>query len=227
MAANNEINVENKDIKVLIVDDLTTNLEVLGSMLRLKGFQVAFATNGKQGIAIATAKLPDIIILDIAMPEMDGFTVCVELKKNPLTKAIPVIFLSAKREVEDIKKGILVGGADYIAKPFNSDDVVNRVKTQVAKRREQEQNVGLGLAQIKEMEEELVKKWKDVKIGMFVDDILDFASDVHKFGKKNNVATFIKYAEELSKYAQGFKVDKMEEEFNKFPDYVKMLVTKR
>lgn len=223
----NEVNIENKDIKVLIVDDLTTNLEVLGSMLRLKGFQVAFATNGKQGIAIATAKMPDIIILDIAMPEMDGFTVCVELKKNPLTKAIPVIFLSAKREVEDIKKGILVGGADYIAKPFNTDDVVNRIKTQVSKKRELDQSVGLSLAQIKEMEDELVKKWKDVKVGMFVDDIIEFSFDVLKFGKKNNVAAFIKYADELSRYAQGFKVEKMEEEFNKFPSYVKMLVTKK
>lgn len=227
MNGNMQNNDENKDIKVLIIDDLTTNLEVLGSMLRIKGFQVAFATTGKQGIAIATAKLPDIIILDIAMPEMDGFTVCTELKKNPLTKSIPVIFLSAKREVEDIKKGILVGGADYIAKPFNSDDVVTRVKIQVTKRREQEQNIGLSLPQIKEMEEELVKKWRDVKVGMFVDDILEFADDVLKFGKKNNISTLTKYAEDLTKFSQGFKVDKLEEEFNKFPDYVKMLVTKK
>jgi DNA-binding response OmpR family regulator len=227
MNGNMQNNDENKDIKVLIIDDLTTNLEVLGSMLRIKGFQVAFATTGKQGIAIATAKLPDIIILDIAMPEMDGFTVCTELKKNPLTKSIPVIFLSAKREVEDIKKGILVGGADYIAKPFNSDDVVTRVKIQVSKRREQEQNIGLSLPQIKEMEEELVKKWRDVKVGMFVDDILEFADDVFKFGKKNNISTLAKYAEDLTKFSQGFKVDKLEEEFNKFPDYVKMLVTKK
>jgi len=77
------------------------------------------------------------------------------------------------------------------------------------------------------MEEELVKKWRDVKVGMFVDDILEFADDVLKFGKKNNISTLTKYAEDLTKFSQGFKVDKLEEEFNKFPDYVKMLVTKK
>jgi len=218
---------DNKDIKVLIVDDLAVNLEVLGTMLRIKGFQVAFATNGLQGIAIATSKLPDVIILDIAMPEMDGFAVCTELKKNPLTKSIPVIFLSAKREIEDIKKGIMVGGADYIAKPFNSDDLITRIKTQLGKKKEAEHPSGLTLAQIKEMEENLIKIWKDTKVGMFVDEILKFAGEVEKFGKKNNVQILINYGEELGRYAESFKVEKLEEEFNKFPEIVKVLVAKK
>lgn len=227
MSANSNESEENKEIKVLIIDDLTTNLEVLGSMLRIKGFQVAFATTGKQGIAIAVAKLPDVIILDIAMPEMDGFAVCIELKKNPLTKNIPVIFLSAKREMEDIKKGILVGGADYIAKPFISEDLINRIKTQIKKQKEIDQSNGLSLSQIKELEEELIKRWKDVKVGMFVDDILAFSDEVKKFGKKNNIQVLHKYGEELTVFAEGFKVEKMEEEFLKFPEYVRMLVSKK
>ena len=188
MSENNLVSKEGAEIKALIIDDLIANIEVLGSMLREKGFKVAFATTGRQGIAIATAKLPDIILLDIAMPEMDGFTVCGELKKNPLTKTIPVIFLSAKREAEDIKKGILSGGADYIAKPFVTEDLLERIKIQIDKRKNAEsnfaQNKTLSLTQKKEIEDELIKKWKDVKIGMFIDDISDFCDDVSKFGQK-------------------------------------------
>ena len=77
------------------------------------------------------------------------------------------------------------------------------------------------------LQKHLVKKWKDVKVGMFVDDIIEFSAEVGKFGKKNNLPILIKYSDELKKYAEGFKVDKMAEEFQKFPDYVKMVMTKK
>ncbi len=117
--------------KILIVDDLPENLQLLGSTLGAKGYRVAFATNGKQAINIAQSKSPDLILLDIQMPEMDGYETCKLLKMNTATKDIPVIFLTAKNEVEDIVAGFEMGAVDYITKPFNHTELLARVSTQL------------------------------------------------------------------------------------------------
>lgn len=115
--------------QVLIIDDIPENLQVLGSMLHNKGMKIAVALNGKQGLATAAKILPDLILLDITMPEMDGFTVCTELKKDPATADIPVIFLTALNSTEEITRGFELGGVDYITKPYNSNELIVRVKT--------------------------------------------------------------------------------------------------
>lgn len=114
---------------VLMVDDNMNNLQVLGNILKIKNYDIGVATNGKQTIQMAISTIPDIILLDIMMPEMDGFDVCRELKKNPVTKDIPIIFLTAKSEIDDIVKGLRYGAADYVTKPFNSIELLARVKT--------------------------------------------------------------------------------------------------
>lgn len=115
-------------LKVLIVDDVVDNIRVIGRLLKNKGIQVAPATSGEQALGLALAKKPDLILLDVQMPEMDGFEVCRRLKADPITQDIPVIFLTARSESEDIMTGFMLGAIDYITKPFNSDEVMIRIK---------------------------------------------------------------------------------------------------
>lgn len=114
---------------LLIVDDLSENLSVLGNTLRREGYQVAIANNGKQAVSIALGKKPDLILLDIAMPELDGFDVIQLLKDDPQTEHIPVIFLTARTDLQDMLKGFSSGAVDYITKPFNSAELLARVST--------------------------------------------------------------------------------------------------
>lgn len=114
---------------VLVVDDTAANLEMLGAMLRVKNIQILASLTGKQALTIAEAKKPDIILLDIQMPEMDGYEVCTALKANPITRDIPVIFLTAKSETTDIIKGFDLGAVDYITKPFKPPELFARLQT--------------------------------------------------------------------------------------------------
>jgi len=114
---------------VLIVDDVAKNLQVLGTILSKQNFKVAAANNGEQALKIAGNTLPDLILLDIMMPGINGFEVCSRLKKDPKTAGIPVIFLTAKIEPEDIIKGFETGAVDYVTKPFNSIELLARTKT--------------------------------------------------------------------------------------------------
>ena len=115
---------------ILIVDDQPQNLQVIATVLREK-YHIFIANNGKKAIKIAQEKQPDLILLDVMMPEMSGFEVCKELKSMRYTKDIPVIFLTARTEKEDIIKGLELGGVDYITKPFNQQEVVTRIKTHI------------------------------------------------------------------------------------------------
>jgi len=116
---------------ILITDDMPENLEVLGSNLRNAGFRVSVSTNASQAIKIATSKKPDLILMDINMPEMDGFSACKILKEQESTKDIPLIFLTARNDTEDIVRGFESGGVDYITKPFNSNELLSRVFTHI------------------------------------------------------------------------------------------------
>ena len=117
---------------ILVVDDTPDNLSLM--MELLKGvYQVKLANGGERALKLA-AQLPppDLILLDIMMPDMDGFTVCQKLKENPQTRDIPVIFLTAKAEVEDERKGLEIGAVDYITKPISPPIVLARVKNHLA-----------------------------------------------------------------------------------------------
>ena len=114
---------------ILLVDDNYTNIELLKNILEKDGYEIAFASNGEQALKLATKLNPNLILLDIMMPGIDGFEVCQRLKENKMTRGIPVIFISAKSKHEDIVKGFEIGGTDYITKPFNISEVLARVRT--------------------------------------------------------------------------------------------------
>ena len=118
-----------EDVTLLIVDDTPANIDVLRDTLRPQGYKISVATSGEQALKISEKLLPDLILLDVMMPRMNGFEVCAHLKQNPITTNIPVIFITAKTEAEDISKGFNVGGVDYITKPIRREEVCARVKT--------------------------------------------------------------------------------------------------
>ncbi|PLX09611.1 MAG: hypothetical protein C0598_11835 [Marinilabiliales bacterium] len=126
----NHINLSEQR-KILIVDDVARNIQILGNILSSNGYQIAYAQNGKQALKITSSQMFDLILLDIMMPDMDGYEVCKYLKKNKETNSIPIIFLTAKADMDSIVKGFEIGGQDYITKPFNSAELLARVKTQI------------------------------------------------------------------------------------------------
>ena len=114
---------------ILIVDDVPKNLRILGSILSSKGYHFTPAANGRQALKIIGKRLPDLILLDIMMPEMDGFEVCHQLKSENDTKDVPVIFISALTDTSDKIKAFEAGGVDYITKPFQKEEVFARITT--------------------------------------------------------------------------------------------------
>lgn len=131
--------IANRKPEVLIVDDIPSNLNFLSEVLHLEGIGVMLATSGADALEIARYKHPDLILLDIAMPMMDGYEVCAKLKSNPATQDIPVIFLTARTEPEDILKGFHTGAVDYILKPFNATELIARVRTHLELRAKTEE----------------------------------------------------------------------------------------
>lgn len=127
-----------RNYKILLVDDNKTNLELLNGILFGNGYIVFVAQNGEQALQIATEKLPDLIILDVAMPGMDGFEVCTELKSIPETSEISVIFLTAVNEKNDIERGLSMGAADYITKPFEIDIVTQKIRNHLEFKRQKD-----------------------------------------------------------------------------------------
>lgn len=114
---------------ILVVDDTIDTLKIIGELLK-KEFSIKVATNGEMALKIAQSHTPpDLILLDIMLPDINGYEVCKELKKHPETATIPVIFLTAKNEVEDEARGLGVGAVDYITKPIYPAILMARVKT--------------------------------------------------------------------------------------------------
>jgi DNA-binding response OmpR family regulator len=117
---------------ILIVDDESANIKVLMGVLEKHGYEVRTALNGRQAIASAVKRVPDLILLDVRMPEMDGFEACRQLKADERVRLVPIIFLSALGQTADIVQGLNLGGADYIVKPFRIEEVLARVETQLS-----------------------------------------------------------------------------------------------
>jgi len=126
---NNDFNMAG--MKVLIVDDTPANLDVLRKVLADEGLNISIAPNGEVALKLVPRLMPDLILLDIVMPGIDGFKICEIFKSDPITKDIPVIFLSVKSDKTDVVQGFLVGGVDYITKPIFYEEVLIRVRTQL------------------------------------------------------------------------------------------------
>jgi len=141
----------NKSKTILIIDDIRINVMLLESILS-EEYQVISATDGHMGLMLASEKKPDLILLDIVMPEMDGYEICKQLKSNPETQAIPVIFVSAKDKIDDEMKGLEFGAVDYIAKPLAEE----LVKLRVA--------IHLGIAEDKKIHAQLTEEKSQAEI---------------------------------------------------------------
>ncbi|MCS7232612.1 MAG: response regulator [Synergistetes bacterium] len=114
--------------KILVVDDSTIILKIIESTLTNAGFHVITSDNGKQALLKAKTEKPDLILTDIMMPEMDGLTLCEEIRKDPYTQRIPIIIVSAKGQKKDVLEALKRGANGYIVKPFSSKDLILRVK---------------------------------------------------------------------------------------------------
>jgi putative two-component system response regulator len=119
---------------LLIVDDMPANLRLLSSMLTTHGYKVRAVISGAMALTAVHTAPPDLILLDISMPEMDGYQVCAQLKADPTTCNIPIIFISALDDVQDKVKALSSGGVDYITKPFHIEEVLARVRTHTSLR---------------------------------------------------------------------------------------------
>lgn len=123
------VGFDNNKFTILIVDDVPKNIQVLGSILRPLGYNVEFATNGKQAIQRVQEYTFDLVLLDIMMPEISGYDVCAAIRKIEAYKDIPVIFLTAKTDSDSVVKGFELGAQDYVTKPFEANELLSRVKT--------------------------------------------------------------------------------------------------
>jgi CheY-like chemotaxis protein len=114
--------------RILICDDDPAILRVLQVNLEVEGYDVLLAHHGEEAVEVAMAEHPDLVILDIMMPRLDGYQTCERLKAEPTTQDIPVVFLSAKAQQSDIEKGRSYGVADYLTKPFDPTDLLDVVE---------------------------------------------------------------------------------------------------
>lgn len=121
-----------KDYTILCVDDNTKNLELISSILWERGYRIALARSGEEAFEVLKQENIDLILLDIMMPgKYDGYKVCEILKNDEKTSDIPVLFITARTDVEDLVKGFQLGGGDYITKPFRKEELLARVSTHV------------------------------------------------------------------------------------------------
>lgn len=144
-----------KSPKVLIVDDIPKNIQVVGNILQDGDYDIYFASNGQMALNQAVNNDFDLILLDIMMPEMDGFEVCEHLKSDERTKEIPIIFLTAKTDTESAVKGFKLGGVDYITKPFNGTELLARIQTHL--------NLKFSQEKLSRINKELAEKNKQIE----------------------------------------------------------------
>jgi PAS domain S-box-containing protein len=200
---------------ILVVDDITANLNLLSELLSSAGYKVRPAPSGKLAIQSAQSTPPDLILLDILMPEMDGYEVCAKLKASSKTKDVPVIFVSALHEVFDKVKAFATGGVDYITKPFQADKVIARVETQLRisrlARQLAEQNIRLQA----EIEERQRVDAEMQSARAFVDSIVENIPNMIfvKDAAQLRFVSFNKAGEELLGYSREELIGKNDYDF--------------
>lgn len=195
--------------KILIVDDTIANIQILSASLKAD-YEVLVATNGRKALSILESEFPDVILLDIIMPEMDGYEVCGKLKENPLTRSIPVIFITAMTETEDEAKGLKLGAIDYITKPFSMSLVKARIKNHINLKKYQDHLEKLslidgltGIANRRSFDEHLNKEWRrSARIPRHLSAIM---MDIDYFKLYNDAYGHVKGDECLRKVAAALR----------------------
>ena len=115
--------------KILITEDETDIRQLIFFTLQFAGFEVVQGKNGEEAVVLSKQEKPDLILMDVRMPKMDGFTAATQIKADPETAHIPIIFLSAKGQDVEIEQGLEVGAVDYLLKPFNPPELIDRIKS--------------------------------------------------------------------------------------------------
>ncbi|MAE07450.1 MAG: hypothetical protein CL661_01670 [Bacteroidetes bacterium] len=198
-----------KSDKILIVDDVSRNIQILGNILSQKQFQIAYAQSGQQALDICKTQDFDLILLDIMMPGMDGYEVCKRLKKDPSTNEIPIIFLTAKADMESIIKGFEMGGQDYITKPFNAAELLARVNNHLLIKRQREQ-----LKLMNDHLEDLVKdRTKELEIANHQLSILDQAKSNFLLIISHEIRTPLNGVIGLTELLDNTNIDKNQKEY--------------
>jgi len=211
---------------LLVVDDTPDNLRLLSTMLRDKGYKVRGVINGEMALKAARSTPPDLILLDISMPQMNGYEVCQHLKADARTSGIPVIFLSALDRVLDKVKAFAVGGVDYITKPFHLEEVLARVENQLtiqrlqkklheqnarlqeseAKERNKSQQLELALQQLQNAQAQLIQSEKMSSLGNVVAGVAHEINNPISF-IKGNLSPVREYTEDLLRLVQLYTED--------------------
>jgi two-component system, NtrC family, sensor kinase len=220
---NSHFNQSDKAI-ILVVDDVLENLRLLSKILHQDGYKVRQAINGKVALNTVRSMQADLILLDIMMPEIDGYEVCKALKSDPLTQEIPVIFLSALDEVLDKVKAFQVGGSDYITKPFQHEEVLARVGNQLriyqlskqlkmqnlklqeseSREREKASQLKQAIAELKRAQSQLIQTEKMASLGQLVAGIAHEINNPVNFISGN--ISFIKgYFQDALRLLQAYK----------------------
>ncbi len=218
----NRYQFETLKANILIVDDIPSNLRLLSKILTEQGYDVGKALNGQLALKSAQAEPPDLILLDITMPEMDGYEVCERLKSDPQTAQIPVIFLSALDEVFNKVRAFSVGGVDYITKPFEAEEVIARVQNhlniqslQNALRKEQEKSERLLLnilpeSIVQELKEKQVATPKQYEEASFLFcDIVSFSPNTSPMPPADVVSLLNEIFSIFDELAQHHGVEKI------------------
>jgi signal transduction histidine kinase len=211
----NNDNVEDRPGNILVVDDTPANLRLLTGLLSDNGYEVRPAPNGQIALRSVESTLPDLILLDIMMPDMDGYEVCRQLKASERSRDIPVMFISAIHETMDKVKAFSIGGIDYITKPFDSDEVLARVKTQIRLRTMQKKvaertaQLHAKVEELTQTRQELVQSEKMASLGRLV------AGFAHEINTPIGVAvgaasTLEKNANAIDKLLEQEEVDEEE-----------------
>lgn len=157
--------LEMYEADILIVDDTLANLQLLTSILKEEGYKVRPASSGAMALQAIDKKLPDLILLDIKMPEMNGYEVCEKLKNQLHTRDVPIIFISALNDIQDKVKAFDAGGVDYINKPFQFEEVKARVNTHLslnAYQRDMAKQVAEGIEKISALQEEIIDTQREL-----------------------------------------------------------------